>query len=103
MDKNKEKLKKYNLYARFHYNHFSDGSVLAECRLSDQNKASIAYGYSLCSPLDHFTKAEARNKTMGRAICAIDHRKSMFPIKGGSHKASKYFTRNYVHHLAIYL
>lgn len=100
-NKNKQKLEKLGLHERFQYTHFSDKSVRTVCILEDKKNKEIALGFSFCSPLDRFTKIEARNKACGRAICAVEHKTNYFPIHGGSHKAIKE-VRDTIKFLAVY-
>jgi len=95
MDKNKIKLETLNLYPRFMYTRYKDKSVTTECVLENADKKVIAVGMSFCSPKDNFRKSEGRVVSMGRAVSALEHKKSLYPTSRKDNLAVMLFKNDY--------
>ena len=77
---NDEKLVKIGLHAHYEHYRFPDKSAITECMIEDENRATKARGFSICSHRDNFCKATGRIKSLGRAVAALESKSNMFPI-----------------------
>jgi hypothetical protein len=80
MDKNSVKIEKKGLHPRFTHLTFPNGSRVTECVLENSKKEALSKGFSICSNRDIFNKAEGRAISLGRAVAALEHKKSLYPI-----------------------
>ena len=77
---NEQKLQNMDFHAYYKHYRFDDGSAITECFIENSKRRCVAVGYSICSHLDEFCRADGRVKSLGRAVAALEAESNQFPI-----------------------